>query len=167
MQTDPVGYEDQMNLYAYVGNDPMNAIDPDGKRLKKLFTGPVNIYKAFKQAYNTYKKNKQLEKNKKAGEAFEKQVKDQLEKTDTDVAEQVTIKTKSGTKTRVDIVSKDKDGNIKCTECKSSETAPLTKNQKQAFPEIEESGGTVVGKGKPEYPGGTEIPPTKVDVVRP
>ena len=107
----------------------------------------------------------QLGKNKKSGEDFEMEIYQKKVKQGFKPQKQITVKTKSGVKTRLDIISKEGGLDV-CTECKASITAPLTKNQKKAFPEIERTGATVVGKGKPGYPKGTKIKPTKVIIER-
>lgn len=109
----------------------------------------------------------QLEKNKAAGAAFEEEAYSGFSEEMEESGQQVTIKTQSGTRTRLDMIGRDANGDIACVECKASETAPLTRNQKRAFPEIEQSGGRIMGKGKPGFPGGTQIPPTRVEILRP
>lgn len=68
------------------------------------------------------------------------------------------MKTPSSVRTRLDAIGFDADGKIVIHEFKSSALAPLTKNQKIAFPEIYDSGATVVGKGKGTFTGGYLIP---------
>lgn len=116
----------------------------------------------------TSTKKTTLEQNRIRGREFEKKKFAEFSSKYDNAVEQVTIKTKSGVKTRVDAIGLDKKGRVVIQEFKSSQTAPLTKNQKIAFPEIFESGGTVVGKGKGVFTGGYNIPKgTRVRIIRP
>lgn len=110
----------------------------------------------------------QLARNRAVGSAFEEDQKACILASGKKVAPQITLKTDSGVKVRGDFLTLEpKTGEIGGVEAKGSATARLTPNQRRGFPEIAETGGTIVGAGKPDFPGGTRIPPTRFKIVRP
>ena len=112
-------------------------------------------------------KAEQILKNAADGKAFENVVQGVKSATQTDLVKNITLETESGARTVMDFVGNKADGQIGLTEAKASATAPLSPAQTVTHPEIEATGATVVGQGKPPFVGGTRIPPTKVDVIRP
>ncbi|WP_419728009.1 hypothetical protein [Lichenicola sp.] len=108
------------------------------------------------------------------GKAFEAQGLQNLETTQTNVASQVSVRpyTDDGEladyRVRLDAIGQDDTNTLRLTDFKSSDTAGLTPNQTTGYPLLENNGGQVVGNaGGPDYPAGFQIPPTKVDIVRP
>jgi hypothetical protein len=126
-----------------------------------------SVYRIGAPSSESARRAAQLAVNARQGKAFEASTNAKLLKTDSRVSPQVTVKTQTGARTRLDFLSEDPSGAIKCTECKASATAPVKPGQAAAHQDIAKSGGTVVGKGKPGFPGGTVLPPTNVDIIRP
>jgi hypothetical protein len=109
-----------------------------------------------------------LTQNRAQGRAYEQERFSEFSQNTMQAQEQITVKTPSSVRTRLDAIGFDVDGKIVIHEFISSALAPLTKNQKIAFPEIFDSGATVVGKGKGTFAGGYSIPVgTDVKIIRP
>ena len=114
------------------------------------------------------KRAAQLKVNSAAGRVFEREAGQSLAEEGVQIGAQVTAKTKTGRKGRLDFLTRDPNSaELGCIECKGSTSAPVRPKQQRFFNEIEEGGGTVVGNGKPGFEGGTLIPPTRVRIIRP
>ncbi len=99
---------------------------------------------------------------------FETDVVEEARRRYTHVWTEVTVVTPSGVATRPDFIAWDDRANkFYFGDAKSSAGAPLTEAQSAGYPDIEEWGATVVGKGKPGLPSGYVIPATPVTIIRP
>ncbi|HFK1432897.1 TPA: WXG100 family type VII secretion target [Bacillus cereus] len=142
-------------------------LTPVGKGIK-VVKGAKKVSNAIDAAATLEKQRKTLKANSLAGKEYETKMFEVIkqQKPKSELNEQITVQTKSGVRTRIDIGGKDANGKIDLVELKSSPTAPLTKNQKKAFPEIAESGAIVKSRNKPPFEHLEEIPPTKINVIR-
>ncbi len=142
-------------------------LTPVGKGIK-VVKGAKKVADGIEAAAKLEKQRKTLKANQITGKEYETKMFESIkqQKPKSEITEQITVETKSGVRTRIDIGGKDPNGKIDLVELKSSMTAPLTKNQKKAFPEIEESGAIVKSRNKPPFEHLEEIPPTKINVIR-
>ena len=99
-----------------------------------------------------------VQANKAAGDAWSNAVGAELKATHEVAVPEITVRTQSGSRTRLDWVTKDSSGTIGCVECKASAAAPLTPGQAAAHPEMARTGAVVAGKGSLVSPVARSFP---------
>jgi len=119
LSRDPIAEQGGLNLYQYVGSNPLNYSDPSG-----LAGGAGPVYQ---------------------GQAGVNQFLQQLQNTGANVGTEITVDTPSGT-VRLDVGMYDPTtGNLSLTEVKNGPGARLNSNQKACFPDIQNGQGVPRG----------------------
>ena len=127
------------------------------------------LIEAGQTMYKHHKAVGQLKGNVKQGKLFEEKEFHKSVSENGGGETQLTVEAQDGTRVRLDYVFKNPKNpeDVIIREFKSSPTAPLTKNQKVAYPLIEQSGAKVVGAGKGVFVPGLSLPPTRIEIIRP
>jgi hypothetical protein len=109
-----------------------------------------------------------LAESRKAGNALRDAVAAEKRGQGLEVATELPVRSaESGRLRYVDVATKDKSAGVGLNETKKGATNGRNARQREVDAEIERSGGTIVGKGKPGFPPGERIPPTKTCVINP
>jgi len=162
------GVQDEYDPVRTATNAGLGLVTGAAARSAAEGLGLANGWKLF-ASIGPLTRTEQLFANRARGHAMEQQSADVLRwEGMRDVSPQITLMTPQGTRIRMDFVALDPhSAEIVCVECKGSATARLRSRQRLGHFEIEQFGATVVGAGKPAFPGGSVIPPTRVRTMRP
>ena len=131
-----------------------------------IFSSATQIISVAK-AGNAMTHAEQIASNRATGREYADEQFAKFAKANNNAAQEITLQTPSGVRTRVDQIGINSKGEVIIHEIKSSPTAPLTSNQSAAFPEIFEKGAMVKGLGKGIFTEGFQIPAgTEVKIIR-
>lgn len=108
-----------------------------------------------------------LARNKALGRTLEERYASKFREQELEVGEQVTIRLKEGDVMVADILTRNPlTKEIECKECKAGQKPTYKPAQRDKHRRFAIGGGTIAGEGRPQFPGGTKLPPTDVELLR-